>query len=157
MKIKTIRKEALKIRSEYPISTLEDLENIARTEYGVAGVIHTPLAWKQARAVTRIDGKRFIFYYDFGKLYTPIALSHEIGHFAAKHQDGYNPNRLIKEVEADSFAAGLLDMSLRELNKIRLSEGWKRFKEILKNPDKYKNPDPREVERLKRMNVYWLL
>ena len=157
MKINQARCEGMKINKTHPNPTLQDLEEIAINEYNVTGVIYTPLAWKQASAVTRVDGKRFIFYHDYGSIYTPIALAHEIGHLAVGHHDGYTPNILVKELEADSFAAGLLDMPLRRLYRIMISEGWERFKELVNNPDKYKNPNSKEIQRLKDMGVYWLL
>lgn len=157
MKISMARSEGNRIRESLSDLSLKELENIARDEYDVTGIIYTSLAWKQAKVVTRVDHKRFIFYYDYGRLYTPIAFAHEIGHLAIGHHNGYIPNFLVKELEADSFVAGLFDISLFTLNKIRYSEGWKRFKDILKNPNKYNTSNPDEVERLKKMNVYWML
>ena len=75
MKINQARCEGMKINKTHPNPTLQDLEEIAINEYNVTGVIYTPLAWKQASAVTRVDGKRFIFSSTFGIVVFIIFLS----------------------------------------------------------------------------------
>jgi len=152
--------EAQSVREKYRPQTAEDLEQIAREEYGVAHVVRTPLAKSQV-IKERGSGNLFIFYNAFYEPYLPIVLGHEIGHIAALHLKTRSRNlrkeqKEIQEQEADYYAACLNDIPLATVQHFRSRDAF------LSSFGKVRHLFQRElmrqeVDRLQKLGVYhWL-
>ncbi|MBI2499520.1 hypothetical protein HYV88_04735 [Candidatus Woesearchaeota archaeon] len=140
-----------RLRVKYKPKSTDDLERIARNEFGVVNVIKTPMV-NSGRVVKDDESGLYIFCHAELERYGPLVLGHEIGHIVAGHLNGHRPQAAIREEEADYFSAGLNDISLHELNFLRLREEL-RSKGIFFHLFGKR----REVKRLQQMGVYHLL
>lgn len=98
-----IETEADKVKAKYNPKSVQDLERIAKEEYGVIEVVKTPLILIST-VINAKDGVYIFYNASFGP-YEPLTLGHEIGHIAAGHfNGGHQPGFFTREVEADYFS-----------------------------------------------------
>ncbi|MBS3073928.1 ImmA/IrrE family metallo-endopeptidase [Candidatus Pacearchaeota archaeon] len=106
-----LRDEALRLRDKYDVSSLADLERLAKEEYGVREVVRTPLAYKCPVTIGSRSCASHIFYYSLSREVERSSLAHEIGHVVAGHQTNRKNLSGIEEDEANYFAKELRGIS----------------------------------------------
>lgn len=115
-----VESEAKRLREKYPVRTIEDVETLARREYGIVPT-RTPLALP-CNKVLEYGGVPHIFYDGPNTLAALSNLGHEIGHVAGGHLRMnsfiapvfYHIRDMIFEPLADRFSSTLLGLSKAE-------------------------------------------
>jgi len=138
-----------RLLAKYDPSSLEDMENIAREEYG-AVVVQTPLIGLCSKARKTSTGI-YIFYHTRTAIYRSLALGHEIGHIAANHFDRPELKFIPRELEADHFSARLNGVSLLD------SYLYCFIDASLVLTDLFPFGKAQEIKRLQELGVYELL
>lgn len=148
-----IKEEADRVGTKYNPKTSQDLERIAKEEYGVKKVVKTPLVLVSGVVVNAKDGL-YIFYNASFESCEPFVLGHEIGHIAAGHFNGkHQPGLFTREFEADYFSQLLNGISPAKFYSLLTIEGALMVKQLVTRSFGKK----REVEILQDLEVYHLL
>lgn len=147
-----IEEEADKVRGKYHPETSQDLERVAKEEYGVIEVVKTPLVL--ASIVKNTESGLYIFYNASFEPYESLTLGHEIGHIAAGHfNERHQPGFFTREFEADYFSQLINNVSPVKFYTWLTIDSALMANELVTRPFVKK----REVERLKDLGVYHAL
>ena len=120
---KGLKNEAERLRRKYNPKSVEDLERIAKEEYGIKEVVATPLVYDASMYIRLNNDDAYILYYATFKPYGPLVLAHEMGHHVAKHRSDRWINPFLEEEEADYFSMQVNGFSSEQYAYYELIEG----------------------------------
>lgn len=99
-----IEAEAARLRQKYYPMNINDIEKLAKEEYGVSGVFYTKFAVPSG--IIFWNGGIYVVY-SGSEINLPFALGHEVGHLALGHLGNLVLSNDEKEGQANIFSAHL--------------------------------------------------